>query len=76
MWEEIDKYYGQKDVCISILGSGTTRMNGELLTQQQLLDMIIVSYKLSSHKIKLPNKLIIVCRRNDDFSINKIGEYI
>ncbi len=76
MWEEINKYYGQKDVCIPILGSGITRMNDELLTQQQLLDMIIVSYKLSSHKIKLPHKLIIVCKRNDDFSINKIGEYI
>lgn len=76
MWEEIDKYYGQEDVCISILGSGITRMNDELLTQQQLLDMIIASYKLSLHKIKPPCELIIVCKRNDDFSINKIGEYI
>lgn len=74
LWEEIDTYYGQEDVCITILGSGITRMKGESLTQQQLLDIIIESYKLNSHKIKSPYKLHIVCKRHDDFSLNKIGE--
>ena len=75
MWEEIDKYYAQKDICIPILGSGITRTgDGVNLTQQELLDLIILSYKLSNNKIKLPNKLIIVCRKNDDFSLNNIGE--
>ena len=76
LWEEIDKYYGQKDVCIPILGSGVTRMEGSSLTQQELLDIIIESYKLTSHKIKLPNKLYIVCKKRDGFSLNKIGENI
>lgn len=75
LWKEIDKYYGQKDVCIPILGSGVTRM-GQPLTQQELLDIMIVSYKLSIHKIKSPNKLHIVCKRREDFSLNKAGEYI
>ncbi|MBU3803732.1 MAG: hypothetical protein H9872_03100 [Candidatus Cellulosilyticum pullistercoris] len=74
LWEEIDRYYGQEDVCITILGSGITRMKGESLTQQQLLDIIIASYQLSSSKIKSPYKLHIVCQRKDDFSLNKIGE--
>lgn len=74
LWEEIDKYYGQKDVCIPILGSGVTRMDEASLTQQELLDIIIESYKLTTHKIKLPNKLYIVCKKRDGFSINKIGE--
>lgn len=77
LWKEIDKYYGQKDVCIPILGSGMTRMDGASgasLTQQELLDIIICSYKLSSHKIKSPCKLHIVCKKRDDFSLNKIGE--
>lgn len=74
LWKEINKYYGQKNICIPILGSGVTRMAGETLTQQELLDIIIESYKLSCHKIKLPNKLCIVCKRQDGFSINKIGE--
>lgn len=77
LWKEIDKYYGQKDVCIPILGSGMTRMDGASgasLTQQELLDIIICSYKLSSHKIKFPCKLHIVCKKRADFSLNKIGE--
>lgn len=74
LWEEIDKYYGQKDICIPILGSGVTRINNTSITQQELLDIIICSYKLSPHKIKSPYKLYIVCKRRDDFSLNKIGK--
>ncbi|EHB3782755.1 hypothetical protein JXE69_000330 [Salmonella enterica subsp. houtenae serovar 17:z29:-] len=74
LWEEIDKYYGQKDVCIPVLGSGVTRMDGESLTQQELLDIIIGTYKLSTRKIKLPCQLHIVCKKRDGFSLNKIGE--
>lgn len=74
LWKEIDKYYGQEDVCIPILGSGITRMKGESLTQQQLLDIIIASYRLSSHKIKSPHQLHIVCQKQEDFSLNKIGQ--
>lgn len=63
-------------MCISILGSGNTRMDSGLLNQQELLDIIISSYKLSSHKIKSPYKLHIVCKKNDDFSLNQIGKSI
>ncbi len=73
LWDEINKYYGQVDVCIPILGSGVTRMEGNTLTQQELLDIIIESYKLSTCKIKTPCKLHIVCRERDDFSLNRIG---
>lgn len=71
MWKAINKYYAQNNVCISILGSGITRTgSGSNITQQELLDLIINSYKLCNNKIKNPNKLIIVCRKDDDFSIN------
>lgn len=76
LWKEIDKYYGQKSVCIPILGSGVTRMDGESLTQQELLDMIIASYQLSAHKIKSPHHLYIVCKKQENFSLNKIGSTI
>ena len=76
LWQEIDKHYGQTDVCISILGSGTTRIGDNELTQQELLDMIIGSYKLSANKIKVPSTLHIVCKRRDDFSLNRIGEHL
>jgi hypothetical protein len=74
LWKEIDMYYGQKDVCIPILGSGLTRINDSSLSQQELLEKIILSYKLSPHKIKKPYKLRIICKENDGFSLNKIGE--
>ena len=74
LWEEIDKYYAQKDVCIPILGAGLTRINGQSLNQQELLDIIIMSYKMNIYKIKKPYKLRIICKRNDGFSLNNIGE--
>jgi hypothetical protein len=76
LWEEIDKYYGQEDIVIPVLGAGVTRFQGDSLTQQQLVDIMIASYQLSSHKIKKPTTLHIVCRKSEDFSLNKIGQYI
>ena len=76
-WQEIEKYYGQEDVCIPVLGSGKIRFeSGESFNQQELLDMIISSYKLNSYKIKNPYRLRIICRRRNDFSLGKIGESI
>lgn len=77
LWAEIDKHYGQKDVCIPILGAGTTFFedgSGASIPQQELLDAIICSYRLNSRKIKKPNKLIIVCKRRDDFSLSKVNQ--
>ena len=61
-------------MCIPILGAGTTRFDDKLLTQQELLDIIVASYKLSSHKIKEPNQLHIVCKKREGFSLNRVGE--
>lgn len=74
LWEEINRYYTQKDVAIPVLGSGITHFRGESLSQQQLVDIIIASYRLTSYKIKLPNTLRIITRKREDFSLNKIGE--
>lgn len=74
LWKELENYYSEKDVCVPILGSGTTIFDGGVgasISQQDLLDMIIWSYKLSSHKIKAPHKLRIVCKKIRGFSINK-----
>lgn len=76
LWREINKHYGQTNVCIPVLGSGITRLGDNELTQQELLDMIIGSYKLCDHKIKMPSQLHIVCKPREDFSINKIGEHL
>jgi hypothetical protein len=75
LWEELDAHYAQHDVAIPVLGSGVTRFKDEMLTQQQLVDILIASYKLSPYKMQ-HNVLHIVCQKRDDFSLNRVGEYI
>ena len=75
LWKEIENNYSEKDVCIPVLGAGTTTIDGGAgasISQQDLLDMMIWSYKLSSHKIKEPHKLCIICKRNKGFSLRNI----
>lgn len=75
LWKELEYHHSQKDVCVPILGAGATSFDGgsgASISQQDLLDMMIWSYRLSSHKIKSPHKLRIICRKNGDFSINDI----
>lgn len=77
LWKELENNYSQKDVCVPVLGAGTTSFDGGVgasISQQDLLDMMIWSYQLSSHKVKSPHKLRIVCRKNSGFSINNIGK--
>lgn len=76
LWHEINKHSSHQSVCIPILGSGITRIGDSEITQQELLDIIIASYKMCSCKLKLSHKLIIVCKKTDGFSLNKIGSYI
>lgn len=69
LWAQIDIYRGTDDIYVPILGSRITDFDKEF-TQQELLDIMINSYSLSSKKIKEPNKLHIVCKERDGFSIN------
>lgn len=71
LWQQIDMYHGTKDVYIPILGSHITRLDKEL-TQQELLDVMIASYRLSPYKLKNPFTLHIVCVGKNGFSLNKI----
>ena len=75
MWQEIDKYYAQHDVCIPVLGAGITRFesaSGASYTPQELLNLMILSYKLSSYKIKAPYKLRIISKRKSGISLDHI----
>lgn len=71
LWQQIDKYHGTEDVYVPILGSHITRLDKEL-TQQELLDVMIASYRLSPYKLKNPFTLHIVCVGRDGFSLNNI----
>lgn len=75
LWQELDKYYCQKDVCVPVLGSGICRFgegSGGSLSQQELLDIMIWSYKMSPFKIKKPCTLKIICQKKEGFSLNEI----
>ena len=71
LWQQIDLYHGTDDVYLPILGSKITRFNQEL-TQQELLDIMISSYRLSPKKLKRPYTLHIVCKERDGFSLNEV----
>ena len=73
LWEQIAIYRGTKDIYVPILGSFITNLDKNL-TQQELLKIMIYSYMLSPNKVKEPNKLHIVCRPREGFSINSIFE--
>ena len=78
LWRELDKYYGQQDVFIPVLGAGLTRIgtkSGDSPSKQELVNIIVGSYKLSSSKIKKPYSLHIVCSHSDDFSFSKIDGF-
>lgn len=74
LWQEIDRYYGSQSVCVPILGAGRTRFGANKPTQQQLLDIMIESYKLSQFKLRNKYKLYIICKKSADLSLNKIGQ--
>lgn len=69
LWDNIDGYSSQFNICVPILGSNITRFDNGELTKQQLLNIMIQTYMLAAHKIKSPSKLIIVCKKSENFSI-------
>lgn len=71
LWEQIDLRHGTSDVYLPILGSKITRFDKEL-TQQELLDTMISSYRLSPKKMKKPYTLHVVCREREGFSLNDV----
>ena len=77
LWSELENHYSEKDICVPILGSGRTVFNdgsGTPISKQELLNVMIWSYNLTPHKIKLPHKLRIICKCSDDFSIHNINK--
>lgn len=71
LWEQIDLYHGTDDVYLPVLGSRITRFNKEL-TQQELLDIMIASYRLSPKRLRRPNTLHIICKEREGFSLNDV----
>lgn len=53
MWDEIDIFYANQTVAIPLLGSGITRFEKcENITEQELLDVLLWTFKTSKLKFK------------------------
>lgn len=59
-WEEVDKVYGGQSVSMPILGAGITRFRDSEVQAQELLNIIIWTFKISRVKFKHPANATIV----------------
>jgi len=70
-WNEVDKVYAGKTVAIPVFGSGITRFKGyENISEQELLELIIWTFKVSRIKFTYPSKAKIVVYPNKRKKIN------
>ena len=71
-WNEINRIYAQRPVSVPIFGSGITRFKGgfEDIDDNELLNIMIWTFKISKIKFKYPAKLSIII---DEKKINKIN---
>lgn len=71
MWNECDILYGGNTVVLPLLGSGITRFRGyENISDQELLEIIIWSFKVSRIRFQYPAKAKIILTENCLHKIN------
>ncbi len=73
MWNECDIHYGGNTVVLPLLGSGITRFRGyENITDQELLEIIIWTFKVSRIRFQYPAKAKIVLTKD---CLSKVNLY-
>ena len=70
-WNEVDIVYNGRSVSIPLLGSGITRFKEyNSITDQELLELLIWSFKISRIKFSYPSKVSIIIHRSKTDKIN------
>lgn len=70
-WNEVDRIYAGKTVALPVLGSGITRFRGyDNISDQELLELIIWTFKVSRIKFTYPAKVKIVVYKNKSDKTN------
>lgn len=70
-WNEVDRVYASRTVALPVLGSGITRFRGyENISDQELLELIIWTFKVSRIKFTYPAKVKIVVYEKKSERIN------
>lgn len=70
-WNEVDIIYGGRTVVVPLLGSGMTRFKEyDMVSEQELLELLIWSFKVSRIKFKHPAHVCIVIHKSSKDKIN------
>ena len=70
-WDRVNRVYAQKNVSVPIFGSGITRIKEHKnIGDEDLLKIMLWTFKLSEMKFKYPAKLIIVIHEDKINQIN------
>lgn len=60
-WDKVNRVYAQKSVSVPIFGSGLTRIKGhKTIDEQDLLKIMLWTFRISEMRFKYPAKLTIV----------------
>ena len=71
MWNECDIHYGGNTVVLPLLGSGITRFRGyENISDQELLEILIWTFKVSRIRFQYPARAKIILSKNFLSKIN------
>ncbi|WNY24905.1 macro domain-containing protein [Methanolapillus millepedarum] len=76
-WNEIDIIYGGKSVSVPLFGSGITRFKEYCdISDQELIELLIWSFKISRIKFTYPSKIsiIILPEKQDKINLYKLKE--
>ena len=77
-WNEIDIVYSGRSVSLPLIGSGITRHIGyENISEQELLELIIWSFKVSKIKFTYPSTVSVIIHKNkvDKIDFFKLKKY-
>ncbi|EAY1316420.1 hypothetical protein O0466_003236 [Salmonella enterica] len=70
-WDKVNRVYAQKSVSVPIFGSGLTRIKGhKIIDEQDLLKIMLWTFRISEMRFKHPAKLTIVIHEG---KINKVN---
>lgn len=70
-WDNVNRVYAQKSVSVPIFGSGITRIKGhKTIDEQNLLKIMLWTFRISEMRFKYPAKLTIVIHKGKIDKIN------
>jgi len=69
-WEEVDRVYAGRSVAVPLMGAGITRFKDTEVQPQELLKILIWTFKISRIKFKYPANATIVIHTSNADKIN------